>query len=186
MESCWSLSQINAWENTDIISEQILQPFPRNWLETLQAGFQNSFSVLFCYISDGQANFTDLDACYLSFISVTHHMMYSAYKLNKQGDNIQPWSTPFPIWNQSTCKHTYIFFQGIRYSKLCTWKTEELWTEVHNIIQEAVNKTIPKKKKSRNAKEELCVLNPKKYLIQKQLKNYRKCRKETRVNGLKT
>ena len=28
-------------------------------------------------------------------------MMYSAYKLNKQGDNIQPWSTPFPTWNQS-------------------------------------------------------------------------------------
>ena len=28
-------------------------------------------------------------------------MMYSAYKLNKQGDNIQPWRTPFPIGNQS-------------------------------------------------------------------------------------
>ena len=28
-------------------------------------------------------------------------MMYSAYKLNKQGDKIQPWCTPFPIWNQS-------------------------------------------------------------------------------------
>ena len=28
-------------------------------------------------------------------------MMYSAYKLNKQCDNIQPWRTPFPIWNQS-------------------------------------------------------------------------------------
>ena len=27
--------------------------------------------------------------------------MYSAYKLNTQGDNIQPWCTPFPIWNQS-------------------------------------------------------------------------------------
>ena len=25
----------------------------------------------------------------------------SAYKLNKQGDNIQPWHAPFPIWNQS-------------------------------------------------------------------------------------
>ena len=25
-------------------------------------------------------------------------MMYSAYKLNKQGDNILPWLTPFPIW----------------------------------------------------------------------------------------
>ena len=28
-------------------------------------------------------------------------MMYSVNKLNKQGDNIQPWRTPFPIWNQS-------------------------------------------------------------------------------------
>ena len=28
-------------------------------------------------------------------------MMYSANKLNKQRDNIQPWRTPFPIWNQS-------------------------------------------------------------------------------------
>ena len=28
-------------------------------------------------------------------------MMYSAYKLNKQGNSIQPRCTPFPIWNQS-------------------------------------------------------------------------------------
>ena len=28
-------------------------------------------------------------------------MMYSAYKLHKQGDNILPWHTSFPIWNQS-------------------------------------------------------------------------------------
>ena len=28
-------------------------------------------------------------------------MMYSAYKLSNQGDNIQPWHTPFLIWNQS-------------------------------------------------------------------------------------
>ena len=28
-------------------------------------------------------------------------MMHSAYKLNKHGDNIQPWHTSFPIWNQS-------------------------------------------------------------------------------------
>ena len=27
--------------------------------------------------------------------------MYSAYKLNKQGDNKQPGRPPFPIWNQS-------------------------------------------------------------------------------------
>ena len=27
-------------------------------------------------------------------------MMYSAYKLNKQGNNIQAWHTLFPIWDQ--------------------------------------------------------------------------------------
>ena len=33
--------------------------------------------------------------------SLAFHVMYSAYKLNKQGDNIQPWCTPFPVLNQS-------------------------------------------------------------------------------------
>ena len=28
-------------------------------------------------------------------------MMYSAYKLKQQSDSIQPWHTPFPIWNPS-------------------------------------------------------------------------------------
>ena len=42
----------------------------------------------------------DCASCNLAF-----HMMYSACKLNKQGDNIQLWYTPFLIWNQSivTC-----------------------------------------------------------------------------------
>ena len=40
-----------------------------------------------------------IPACALSSLSFC--MMYSASKLNKQGDNIQPWHTPFPIWNQS-------------------------------------------------------------------------------------
>ena len=40
-----------------------------------------------------------IPACALSSLAL--HMMYSAYKLNKQGDNIQPWCTPFPIWNQN-------------------------------------------------------------------------------------
>ena len=33
--------------------------------------------------------------------SLTFHMMYSAYMLNKQGDNIQPWCTAFSILKQS-------------------------------------------------------------------------------------
>ena len=40
-----------------------------------------------------------IPACVSS--SPTFLMMYSPYKLNKQGDNIQPWRTSFPIWNQS-------------------------------------------------------------------------------------
>ena len=37
----------------------------------------------------------------LLLLPATFLMMYSAYKLNKQGNNIQPRRTPFPIWNQS-------------------------------------------------------------------------------------
>ena len=40
-----------------------------------------------------------IPACVSS--SLAFHMMYSAYRLNKQGDNLQPWCTPFPFWNQS-------------------------------------------------------------------------------------
>ena len=33
--------------------------------------------------------------------SLAFHMIYSAYMLNKHGDNIEPWHTLFPSWNQS-------------------------------------------------------------------------------------
>ena len=33
--------------------------------------------------------------------SLVFYMVYSVYKLNKQGDSIQPWRTPFPILNES-------------------------------------------------------------------------------------
>ena len=32
--------------------------------------------------------------------SPAFRMIYSACKLNKKGDNLQSWLTPFPIWNQ--------------------------------------------------------------------------------------
>ena len=40
-----------------------------------------------------------IPVCYSS--SLAFLMMYSACKLNEQGDNIQPWRTPVPIQNQS-------------------------------------------------------------------------------------
>ena len=33
--------------------------------------------------------------------SLLFHMIYSAYKINKPSDNIQPWHSPFSVWNQS-------------------------------------------------------------------------------------
>ena len=40
-----------------------------------------------------------IPACASSYLAF--HLIYSAYKLNKQGDNIHPWCTPFPICYQS-------------------------------------------------------------------------------------
>ena len=40
--------------------------------------------------------------------SPTFHMMFAEDKLNKQGDNIQPWHSPFPIWNQSVVPCTVV------------------------------------------------------------------------------
>ena len=50
--------------------------------------------------------------------------MYSEYKLNKQGDSIQPWSTPFQIWNQIDGKKKYgnsdrLYFRGLQ--NQCGW-----------------------------------------------------------------
>ena len=48
--------------------------------------------------------------------SPAFHMMDSAYNLNKQSDNIQPWHTPFTIWNQSivTCPVLTCFLTWIQ------------------------------------------------------------------------
>ena len=40
-----------------------------------------------------------IPACISS--SPVFRMIFSAYELNEQDDSVQPWHTPFPIWNQS-------------------------------------------------------------------------------------
>ena len=40
-------------------------------------------------------------------------MMYSAYNLNKQGDNIQPLIAPFLIWNLSAIPCSVLLLSGI-------------------------------------------------------------------------
>ena len=66
--------------------------------------------------------------------------MYSTYKLNKQGDNIEPWNSPFPIWNQSVlCLvpmiaswSAYRFLRKqVRWSGIpISWRIFQLWSTV--------------------------------------------------------
>ena len=50
--------------------------------------------------------------------SLAFLMMYSVYKLNKQGDHIQPWRTPFPVLNQSVVP---CLVHGTSKWILCSW-----------------------------------------------------------------
>ena len=67
-------------------------------------------------------------------------MMYSAYKLNKQGDNIQPWCTPFPIRNQSVVPCPVL--------TVASWPTYRFlkrkvrWSDTQNFPQFLVTHTV--------------------------------------------
>ena len=78
-------------------------------------------------------------------------MMYSAYNLNKQGDNIQPWPTPFPIWNQCVAPcpvlnvaswPVYICLRGqVRWSGIpISWRVSHslLWSTQSKALAESV------------------------------------------------
>ena len=49
-------------------------------------------------VIDISANSLDSSLCFIQ-PGISHDVL-CVYKLNKQGDNIQPWSTPFLIWSQ--------------------------------------------------------------------------------------
>ena len=68
--------------------------------------------------------------------SLAFLMMYSACKLNKRGDNIQPWHTRFPIWNQSVVVDHVL-------SELSTI-THQSWVALHGMTHSFIelNKTV--------------------------------------------
>ena len=58
------------------------------------------------------------------------HTMYSAYKLNKQDDNIQPWRTPFLIWNHSVVPCPLLIAASwLAYRIL---RRQVRWSDIHN------------------------------------------------------
>ena len=59
------------------------------------------------------------------------------------------------VWcdlNQIFCDYTVEVTNRFKGLDLIDRVPEELWTEVHNIVQEAMIKTIPKKKEMQNGK----------------------------------
>ena len=82
-----------------------------------------------------------IPACASSILAFC--MMYSVYKLNKQDDNIQPWRTPFPIWNQSVVPcpvltifswRAYTFLRRqVRWSQIpISWRIFPLFCNPHS------------------------------------------------------
>ena len=69
---------------------RLFSPFLLSTIRVVSSGYPRLLIFLLAILIPGCAS-----------SSLAFQMMYSAYKLNKQGDNIQPWHTPFLIWNQS-------------------------------------------------------------------------------------
>ena len=66
----------------------------------------SSFTVIKRIFSSSLSAMRAVSSAYLRLLIflpavLALHMLYSAQKLKKQGDNIQPCCTPFLIWNQS-------------------------------------------------------------------------------------
>ena len=72
--------------------------------------------------------------------------MYSAYKVNKKGDNIQPWSIPFPIWNQSVVPcpvRTVASWPAYRFLKRqVRWSGDGIPVELFQILKDDAVKVL--------------------------------------------
>ena len=79
--------------------------------------------------------------------SPAFHIMYSAYKLNKQGDNIQPWRSLFPIWNQCIVPYlvlTVAFWSAYRFlRKQLRWSHTPIFLRIfHSLLWSTQSKAL--------------------------------------------
>ena len=54
-------------------------------------------------------------------------MMYSAYMLIMQGDNIKPWHSPFPIWKQSVVTYPVLTGCFLTYMQISQETGQVVW-----------------------------------------------------------
>ena len=67
-------------------------------------------------------------------------MMYSAYKLNMQGDNIPPWHTPFPIWNQPVVPCPVLTVVSNSYLNPLLYVVSYIWCQFEKLTWELFSK----------------------------------------------
>ena len=116
------LSSFSSLAPSELLGQQVMGP-DATILVFWMLSFKSAFSLSSCTFVKQLFKFSSLSdlrvvsAAYLRLLiffpailipvcassSLAFRVMYSPYKLNMQGDNIQPWHTPFPILNQSFC-----------------------------------------------------------------------------------
>ena len=106
--------------------------------------------IIFFVAKDGEAVYSQQKQD-LELTGSDHQLLIAKFKLKlkKAGK-----TTRLARYNSSKILYEYTVevmnrFKGL---DLVNRVPEELWTKVHDIVQEAVNKTIPKKNKSEKAK----------------------------------
>ena len=85
--TCWALSQL--FHSPLSFIKRLFSSFLLSAIRVVSSAYLRLMIVLLAILLPACASF-----------SSTFHMMYSAFTLNKQGDNIQPWCTAFPVLNQ--------------------------------------------------------------------------------------
>ena len=107
--------------------------------------------ITFFVAKDGEAVYSQQKTRPGANCGSDHQLLIANFrlKLKKTGKNTRP--TRYDL-NQILYEFTVEVTNRFKGLDLANSVPEELWTEVCNIVQEAVNKTTPKKKKNKKAK----------------------------------
>ena len=107
--------------------------------------------IIFFTVKDGEALYSQQKTRPGADCGSDHELLIAKFKLilNKVGKTTRPFKYDL---NHIPYDYTVEARNRFKGFNLIDRVPEELWTEVHDIVQEAVIKTIPKKKKCKEAK----------------------------------